>query len=118
MAGNNESFNVVKLVLINWPVSYLVTYLLDWCVVYFGLLKTLCWVCSENILKQYVSYFFMFNEENYIYQFPSVSRSVLLTFCVLHLVHNSSERKLAGEKVIYFPVCSVKMTTLNFQCEL
>jgi len=29
MTGNNESFNVVKLVLINWQVSYLFTYLLD-----------------------------------------------------------------------------------------
>jgi hypothetical protein len=29
MTGNNESFNVVKLVLINWQVSSLFTYLLD-----------------------------------------------------------------------------------------
>jgi len=29
MTGNNESFNVVKLVLINWQLSYLFTYLLD-----------------------------------------------------------------------------------------
>lgn len=29
MTGNNESFNVVKLVLINWQVSYLFTFLLD-----------------------------------------------------------------------------------------
>ena len=60
----------------------------------------------------------MFNEENYVYQFSNVSRSVLLTFYVLHLVNNSSERKLAREKILYFPVCSVTMTTLNFQCEL
>jgi len=56
----------------------------------------------------------MFNEENYVYQFSNVSRSVLLTFYVLHLVNNSSERKLAREKILYFPVCSVTMTTLNF----
>jgi len=88
------------------------------CCLFWTFKDTVLSQCSETILKQYVSYFFMFNEENYICQFPSVSRSVVLTFCVLHLVHNSSERKLAGEKVLYFPVCSVKMTTLNFQCEL
>jgi hypothetical protein len=42
----------------------------------------------------------------------------LLTFYVLHLVDNSSDKKLAREKVLYFPVHSMKMTTLNFQCEL